>query len=183
MSSKSKAKPKAKQRPGRPAKPSAPPTAQRVGSLRDLAGILGCSYEALRKARENGEITASGDGTFSVEQARAAMAERAERGKSGSSALGADGPPGTSEAKHWDKEWRKAKAIGEQIKVKERLGELVEKADVVRAQVERELAFKHVVMALPRKLSPLLVGKGRVEIEATLTTACTDALRHLATGQ
>lgn len=171
----SKPKPKEKRRPGRPLRKSPPKQADKVNSLSDLAGILGVSYETCRKAQNDGDLVVNPDGTIDVAQAREAMAERALRGKGGVSSA-------SSEAKHWDTEWRKAKAIREQILVKEKLGTLVEKDEVIRAQVERELAFKHVIMALPKRLSALLVGKGRLEIESLLTQACTDALRHLATG-
>lgn len=178
MSSKSKSKKSA--RPGRPLKPSAPPGAKRVDSLTDLARALGYSTESLRKAKENGEIIVAPDGTMSVEQAHAAMLERAERGRQfrGGGEEG-DDPHTLTGLRKID---LKTKILERQTKLEERRGQLVEKADVIRAQVERELAFKHVVMALPKRLSPLLVGKGRVEIEAILTQACTDALRHLAAG-
>lgn len=180
MSSKPKAKPKKSTRPGRPLKPSAPLTAKRVSSLRDLAAIIGCSNEALRKARESGEIIVAQDGTIDVEQARAAMLERAMRGNQADESGDSGDDPNTISGLR--KKDLRVKIYERQMKVAERRGQLVEKSEVIRAQVERELAFKHVIMALPKRLSPLLVGKGRVEIEAILTQACTDALRHLSSG-
>lgn len=174
----SKRKKKAPGKPGRPLRQSPPPTAKRVRSLSDLAGLLGVSYETCRKAQQDGDLIVATDGSIDVEQARVAMAERAMRGKSGSVLGGA-----TSESKHWDTELKKAKAIKEQLAVKQRLGELVEKSEVIRAQIQRELAFKNAVMGIGRIVAPQLVNRRNpLEIEEIISRYVNEALTHLATG-
>ncbi len=176
MSSKPKAKLKARR--GRPLRKSPPKQADRVSSLSDLAGILGVAYETCRKAQLDGDLVVGPDGTIDVAQARAAMAERATRGRNGST-VGL----GSSEAKHWDTELKKAKAIKENLALKVRIGELVEKSEVIRAQIQRELAIKSAVMGIGRIVAPQLVNRRNpLEIDEIISRYVNEALSHLASG-
>lgn len=171
MSSKSKSRAKTKQRPGRPLKPSAPPGAQRVDSVSDLARITGYGRESLRKARENGEILVASDGTMSVEQARAVMEERAERGQGG---LG--------KSSEWREREIRAKALQREMRVQKEAGTLIEKS-TVRVEWERSVTrVRQALLGLGRELSPRLMNKGPQEIQAIIDLKVYEILRSLAHG-
>lgn len=70
-----------------------------------------------------------------------------------------------------------------ELKLAELRGELVRK-DVVQKTMEKIVgAFKSRVLALPKRLAPLLVARSQVvEIEALLEKEVHDALRELSVG-
>lgn len=173
-----------KRAPAQPKRPRGRPahkTSPRPRNLRELAGPLGVSYQTALKLRKDGLIHVEKDGTYDVATCKRAAAQSASRGKAGSFRVGAgDEGPISSEAKRWDTEWRKAKALDAQIDLKKKLGQLVEKSDVRQAWGERTKPVKDALMVLGREMEQRLFGKSRRDIRAIVDGRIIEILKMLA---
>ena len=59
----------------------------------------------------------------------------------------------------------------------------MEKSEVIRAQIQRELAIKSAVMGIGRIVAPQLVNRRNpLEIDEIISRYVNEALSHLASG-
>lgn len=69
---------------------------------------------------------------------------------------------------YWQNRYRKAKALNEELRYRENLGQLIPRADVEKLGVQKVIQIRRAFQALPRSLAPQLVGLEAREIEALL---------------
>lgn len=81
------------------------------------------------------------------------------------------GSPGKkSKGSHWDEEYRKFKALGEEIRYKKEIGELVPRAEIEEGLIQITVAIKRAFLGLPRSMAPKLAGLEPREVEVLLTS-------------
>jgi hypothetical protein len=67
-----------------------------------------------------------------------------------------------------------------ELKIAQIEGRMVDRDQVVRDQVQRELEVKRHFMSIPKIAAQRLIGKGVIEIEAILTELIIDGCRKMA---
>lgn len=135
-----------------------------------LADVLGVHPKTIQNLKRNHGLRRKANGAYDPLEARALLDEHANDSKNGTSQ--------TAEAKYHDTKYREYKALLMEAEYRKSIGELLERSEVIHAQVARELEFKRVALAIPR-VAARLVGKGATEIEAILTEKVHEALRKL----
>lgn len=163
---------------GRPASPLSPTPR----NLRELAGRLGCSYQTAVNLRRNGLIHVEDDGTYDVEKCTRAAQAKAATGKAGSVrvSVAEQDSPITNEARKWDTEYRKAKALREIFELKKVQKDLVFCADVCQAWGMRIRHFKDALLTLGRELGHKCVGKSARDISELIDKRIIEILNLMA---
>lgn len=68
----------------------------------------------------------------------------------------------------WSNEYRRYKALNEELRYRENLGQLIPRADVEKLGVQKVIQIRRALLALPRAVAPQLVGLEARESEALL---------------
>ena len=79
----------------------------------------------------------------------------------------------------WGAEYRKQKAIEQQLRVRKMLGELIELADHKRILVARAATFRQKLMALPKRMAHQLHGLTPQQIHERMDLECRDILKSI----
>ncbi|MCX5701687.1 MAG: hypothetical protein NTW64_01750 [Candidatus Omnitrophica bacterium] len=82
----------------------------------------------------------------------------------------------------WDTSFREFKARLMKIEYEVRVGELIEEKDVLEAFVQRIIAVKRGLLALPRALAPQLVGLEMRQIENALRSSVEGLIKNFSVG-
>lgn len=86
-------------------------------------------------------------------------------------------------AEFWETKYREYKAKLAEIALKQKMGQLIPKAQVEAQLVQVSLAIKRSLLALPRSVAPQLVGLETREIETILSGRVKEAISLIAEGK
>ena len=85
-----------------------------------------------------------------------------------------------SEKEKWETQWRKKKAQQEDIKLKEMMGELIDKKKVEKGRVERIFVIKKALLSFPHEMAPVVAGLDEREILIILTSRIEQIINDFA---
>jgi len=71
---------------------------------------------------------------------------------------------------HWEEEYRKYKALTEELKYQQTVGKLVPREEIEEGLIQITVAIKRAFLSIPRSMAPQLIGLEPREIEVLLTT-------------
>ncbi len=145
-----------------------------VDSQEKVAKILGVSDRTVRHwVKEGMPITPQKQ--YDLIEIRSWRLLRDKRKKSGGRKK--------ADADFWETKYREYKAKLAEITLKQRMGQLILKAQVETQLVQVSLAIKRSLLALPRSVAPQLVGLETREIEAVLSGRVKEAISLIADGK
>lgn len=75
-----------------------------------------------------------------------------------------------SKGTNWEEEYRKYKALTEELKYQQTIGKLVPREEIEEGLVQITVAVKRAFLSLPRSMAPKLINLEPREVEALLTT-------------
>ena len=83
-------------------------------------------------------------------------------------------------AKFYEQEYRKYKAELAKIEYEKKIGELLVRSDVEAASIQKILAVKTSLLAIPKQMTPQLVGLDAKEIEGLLKCKLEEVIKEFA---
>lgn len=81
---------------------------------------------------------------------------------------------------YWEKRYREYKAKLANLELQEAIGQLISQKEVEKGQVARILAVKRALLALPKAVAPVLVGREAREIQVYLTDKVKEIIEQFA---
>jgi hypothetical protein len=84
--------------------------------------------------------------------------------------------------RRWESKYREMKALLTELEYRKRAGQLVEVAEVEQGRVQRVLAVKKALLALPRRLAPQVVGLDVRAAEAIINKRVMEIITDFASG-
>lgn len=155
-----------------------------VRTLAELADALEVDFSTAWRWTQSG-IPTEADGSYVVEKVDAWRRQRASNSRRRSTAIlprdvGAPALAPSSEDKRWATEYRKAKALREVLLLQELRGQVIEIDKVEDLLVARALELRRSLLALGRRLAPVLVGKDVRALQAAIDEETSRILEHYA---
>lgn len=152
--------------------PAGSPTV--VDSQEKVAKILGVSDRTVRHWIKEG-MPVTPQNQYDLIEIRSWRLLRDKRKKSKESKK--------KDAELWETKYREYKAKLAEITLKQKLGQLIPRAQVESQLVQVSLAIKRSLLALPRSVAPQLVGLETREIEVILSGRIKEAINLIAEGK
>jgi phage terminase Nu1 subunit (DNA packaging protein) len=95
-----------------------------------------------------------------------------------------NGKPGSKKAlEEWEAKYREYKALREQMRYRQEIGELVERSLIEDGLIKISLAVKRAFLALPRNIATQLVGLEPRQIEARLRERVQEIIKDFSTDR
>lgn len=138
-----------------------------VKTLDEVARVMGVSYRTAQRWKKDG-MPETKEGFYDLEVVKSWHMARAEQD---------DALEGKN---FWDERIRKYKASILELELRKATGELVSKDEVEKGRIDRIIAVKRALLALPTRLAPVLAMKEPREIEVILYEAISEIIDEFA---
>ena len=134
-----------------------------VKSQKDVAEYLGKSERSIAYYKSQYDLPVNPDGTYDLDAIDTWVESRKENG------IGQPhGKPESGDKSGWEAIYKEMKARLAELEFNQKKGELISLADVKSQWTTRIIEVKNALLALPRKLPPLLEGKEKRDMEAIM---------------
>lgn len=148
-----------------------------VDTQLQVAKAFGVSERTVRNWVAD-DMPVRGDGRYDLKAIQGWKFVQAEKHPGGRKKKSAD-----ESGQNWEEEYRKWKAMAEELRYKKMTGDLIDRADVEKGLIHISTVVKRAFLALPKSISPQLAGLEPREILRILTGKIRHIIGQFATNK